>query len=45
MSETNNASTTDTKTVVELALAWIVVAVPLLWGVAQTLNKALALFQ
>lgn len=30
--------------VVVLALAWLVVGVPLLWGVAQTLKKALALF-
>jgi len=28
-----------------LALAWIAVGIPLLWGVAQTITKALALFR
>jgi hypothetical protein len=28
-----------------LLLAWLAVGVPLLWGVAQTLKKALALFK
>ena len=28
-----------------LALAWFAVALPLLWGVAQTVRKALPLFQ
>jgi hypothetical protein len=27
-----------------LILAWLAVGVPLLWGVVQTLHKALALF-
>ena len=27
-----------------VALAWLAVGLPLLWGVAQTLRKALALF-
>lgn len=27
-----------------LALAWLVVGIPLLWGVFMTLKKALALF-
>jgi hypothetical protein len=27
-----------------VALAWLAVGLPLLWGVAQTLKKALALF-
>ncbi|WP_445451888.1 MFS transporter small subunit [Fibrivirga algicola] len=27
-----------------IALAWITVTIPLLWGVSQTLLKALALF-
>jgi hypothetical protein len=31
--------------VVPLILAWIVIAVPLGWGVAQTVVKALALFR
>jgi len=29
---------------VVLALAWLAVGAPLLWGVAQTVTKALALF-
>ena len=29
---------------VMLALAWMAVAVPLAWGVVETLKKALALF-
>jgi hypothetical protein len=28
-----------------LFLAWLAVTVPLVWGVAQTLRKALALFE
>jgi hypothetical protein len=28
-----------------LALAWLAVGLPLLWGVAQTITKALALFR
>ena len=28
----------------KLALAWLAVGVPLLWGVVQTLKKAMALF-
>lgn len=28
-----------------IALAWIFVSIPLLWGVSQTLIKALALFK
>jgi len=28
-----------------LILAWLAVGAPLLWGVAQTIKKALALFQ
>jgi hypothetical protein len=28
-----------------LVAAWLVVGVPLLWGVAQTITKALALFR
>jgi hypothetical protein len=30
---------------VALALSWMVVGLPLAWGVAETLRKALALFQ
>jgi len=29
---------------ITLALAWVAVGVPLLWGVVQTLKKAMALF-
>jgi len=29
---------------VKLMLAWLAVGVPLLWGVVQTLRKAMALF-
>lgn len=36
------AKTTSTAT---LALAWLLVGIPLLWGVYQTLIKSLALFQ
>ncbi len=28
----------------ELAVAWLIVGVPLLWGVAETFKKSLALF-
>ncbi len=28
-----------------LALAWLAVGLPLLWGVAQTISKAAALFR
>lgn len=29
----------------QIVLAWTVVSIPLLWGVLQTLEKAMALFQ
>lgn len=29
---------------VKLALAWLAVGVPLVWGIVQTLKKAMALF-
>jgi hypothetical protein len=32
-------------TIATLGLAWLAVGVPLLWGVAQTISKALALFR
>jgi hypothetical protein len=35
---------TTTSSLVVLALAWLVVGIPLLWGVFTTLKKALALF-
>jgi len=31
--------------IVALVLSWAAVGLPLAWGVAETLNKALALFQ
>ena len=34
-----------TSHVLALALAWAAVGLPLAWGVAETLRKALALFQ
>jgi hypothetical protein len=42
MDETNPTSSTPTLLV---ALAWIVVAAPLLWGLAQTIMKAAPLFR
>jgi hypothetical protein len=29
---------------IQLALAWLAVGIPLLWGVVQTLRKSMALF-
>jgi hypothetical protein len=34
----------STSSPVILILAWLAVGIPLLWGVAQTFKKALALF-
>jgi hypothetical protein len=31
--------------VIVLILAWLAVGIPLLWGVGQTIKKALALFR
>ena len=28
----------------QLAVAWLIVGIPLLWGVAETFKKSLALF-
>jgi hypothetical protein len=30
---------------ITVAIAWLVVGIPLLWGVSQTLMKSLALFK
>jgi hypothetical protein len=38
---TQTAARTSTA---QLAIAWIVVGVPLLWGVLETFKKSLALF-
>jgi hypothetical protein len=36
----------ETKTpVVILVVAWLIVGVPAAWGVTQTINKSMALFQ
>ena len=32
------------RNIVKLTLAWLAVGVPLLWGVVETLRKAMALF-
>ena len=40
----NESKTSATTSPVKLALAWIVVTIPLLWGISQTFIKALALF-
>jgi hypothetical protein len=34
-----------TRNALKLTLAWLAVGVPLLWGVVQTIGKALALFR
>jgi len=44
MTETNPVSTPQTSHALTLAFAWLAVLVPLAWGVAQTVKKALALF-
>ncbi len=48
-SRTNNpavhATDDEPTSGLKLALAWVYVGVPLLWGVSQTFVKALALFQ
>ncbi len=41
MSNSNQNGTTP----VQLALAWIFVGIPLVWGVLQTLSTAMKLFQ
>ena len=41
-----NRVTTDKKTpAIAVALAWLLVGIPLAWGVYQTFIKSLALFQ
>jgi hypothetical protein len=39
------SSTHTSSSLVGLCLAWLAVSAPLLWGVAQTVIKALPLFQ
>ena len=39
------AETTEKKTsALALAIAWLIVGLPLLWGVGETFKKSLALF-
>jgi len=40
MTETTTAKTSPAT----IAVAWLIVGVPLLWGVLETLKKSLALF-
>jgi hypothetical protein len=40
-----NAATPNGTTTVHLILAWALVAIPLVWGVVETLLNALKLFQ
>jgi hypothetical protein len=40
----SGASTESKSSTVIVVLAWLAVGLPLLWGVAQTFRKALALF-
>jgi len=44
MTMENAESGSHSTNVIKLALAWLAVGVPLLWGVVQTLKKAMALF-
>jgi hypothetical protein len=39
------APTSEPSSGASLAIAWLFVGIPLVWGVAQTFIKALALFQ
>jgi hypothetical protein len=40
----NSSAESSSRTWLALALAWLAVGLPLLWGVAQTIKKALPLF-
>jgi hypothetical protein len=44
MTEDKAESGTRSNAGIKLALAWLAVGVPLLWGVVETLRKAMALF-
>ncbi len=39
-----DTTTTAKTSPAALAIAWLIVGIPLLWGVAQTFQKSLALF-
>ena len=45
MTTANAASRSHAGGGFKLALAWLAVGVPLLWGVVETLRKAMALFR
>jgi hypothetical protein len=38
------ANTNDSNNTIKLALAWLLVGIPLLWGVIKTIQNALNLF-
>jgi hypothetical protein len=40
----NGESRTGSGNAARLTLAWLAVGIPLLWGVVETLRKAMALF-
>ena len=41
---TNTTPSTQSTSPLILVLAWLAVGLPLIWGIVQTLKKALALF-
>ena len=45
MTEPTNSAAISGTTKVKLVLAWILVSVPLIWGVLNTLDKASQLFR
>jgi len=44
MSDFDHSTAAPPNHVAVVALAWLAVGIPLAWGVAQTIKKALALF-
>jgi predicted signal transduction protein with EAL and GGDEF domain len=44
MTTANAESGSHATNVTKVALAWLAVGLPLLWGVVETLRKAMALF-
>ena len=42
---TDSPATSSPTSTVTLVLAWLAVGLPLAWGVAMTISKALALFR
>ena len=45
MTTANAESKSHATSGITLVLAWVAVGVPLLWGVVETLRKAMALFR